>query len=152
MDYHTLLCFPIPEVFHSLYNVYCPKRLSFPYECMYARTQLCTLDHDSGIHRNQSTTSDGNLCFKTVYSKVSASCVAKLILEDKNILYWDDIMKTIRQVSSNSNIIAPTSECVPKRLVRKTTMGKKKLTLRDFLARNRMTDWNSIFNIHCVNL
>ena len=28
------------EVFHSLYNVYCPKRLSFSYEGMSARTQL----------------------------------------------------------------------------------------------------------------
>ena len=36
------------EVFHSLYNLYCPKRISFSYEGMYARTQLAVMDHNSG--------------------------------------------------------------------------------------------------------
>ena len=37
------------EVFHSLLGKYCPERLHFSYEGMYARTQLAVLDHNSGV-------------------------------------------------------------------------------------------------------
>ena len=59
------------KVFHSLLLKYCPKRLSFSYEGMHARTQLAVLDHNSGINRNQATTKIGTPRVKQQYSKVS---------------------------------------------------------------------------------
>ena len=41
------------EVYHSLYNVCCPKRLSFSYKGMYVRSQLLIMDHNSGDKRIQ---------------------------------------------------------------------------------------------------
>ena len=39
------------EVYHSLYNMYCPKRIAFSYPGMHVRTQLAVMDHNSGISR-----------------------------------------------------------------------------------------------------
>ena len=114
------------EVFHSLYNVYCPKRLSFSYEGMYARTQLSVLDHNSGIGRNQSTTKDGKLRYKTVSSKVSSSWVAKKIMENKNKSYVDDILSILWEVSS-SNITGPKIESVPKNIAKTGYPGKSEV-------------------------
>ena len=36
------------EVYHS---IYCPKRISFLHEGMYAHAQLAIMDHNSGINR-----------------------------------------------------------------------------------------------------
>ena len=51
---------------------------------MYARTQMADMDHNSGVGRSQAVTKAGKARFKTVYSKVSASWVAKKIMEDKD--------------------------------------------------------------------
>ena len=42
------------EVYHSLIDKYYPKRLSFTYEGMYARTQLAVLDHNCGVKQKTS--------------------------------------------------------------------------------------------------
>ena len=43
------------EVYHSLYLMYCPKRISFSYVGMFARAQLAIMDLISGIDRVQSS-------------------------------------------------------------------------------------------------
>ena len=52
------------EVFHSLCNKYCSKRLHFSYYGMIARSQLAILDYNSGIGLKQARTKDGRDCFK----------------------------------------------------------------------------------------
>ena len=46
------------EVFHSLLNNYCPKRLHFSPHGMIARTQLAVLDYNCGADCSQATTAD----------------------------------------------------------------------------------------------
>ena len=41
------------EVYHNVIGKYCPKRLSFSYEGMHARTQLAVMSHNAGINRKQ---------------------------------------------------------------------------------------------------
>ena len=41
------------EVYHNVVGKYCPKRLSFSYEGMHARTQLAVMSHNAGINRKQ---------------------------------------------------------------------------------------------------
>ena len=41
------------EVYHNVIGKYCPKRLSFSYEGMHARTQLAIMSHNSSINRKQ---------------------------------------------------------------------------------------------------
>ena len=47
------------EVFHSVLNKYCPKRLHFTLEGMIAKTQLAMLDYNCGSNNTQVTTKDG---------------------------------------------------------------------------------------------
>ena len=49
------------EVYHSLYNTYCQKRLHFSYEDMIARSQLAVLDFNSGVGLCQAQTEGGDL-------------------------------------------------------------------------------------------
>ena len=49
------------EVFHSLLNKYCPKRLHFSLHGMVARTQLAVLDYNSGANVEQAKTKTGTL-------------------------------------------------------------------------------------------
>ena len=81
------------EVYHSLLNKYCPKRLSFSYPGMIARTQLATLDHNSGLGRKHDSTADGKLKYKIVHTKITNQWVAKNVLEPKNKLYLADLTK-----------------------------------------------------------
>ena len=46
------------EVFHSVLNKYCPKRLHFTLDCIIARTQLAVLDYNCGSNNNQAATKD----------------------------------------------------------------------------------------------
>ena len=114
------------EVFHSLYNVYCPKRISFSYEGMYARTQLAVMDHNSGVGRVQATTKTGEKKYKTVYSKVSSSWVAKKIMEDKNKTFIQDILQTIWEVTGK-NLKGPVLEATPKNIAPIPNPGKSKV-------------------------
>lgn len=83
------------EVYHSLYNKYCPKRLHFSYKGMIARSQLAVLDFNSGVHREQSKTRSGELRFKQVYSKVTKNWVVKKVSEPKDKIYLPVIMEEI---------------------------------------------------------
>ncbi|XP_057317565.1 uncharacterized protein LOC130662674 [Hydractinia symbiolongicarpus] len=83
------------EVYHSLLNKYCPKRLTFSYAGMVARTQLAVLDHNSGVERQQATTSDGRLKFKVSFTKITKEWVAKKVMDPKEKKYQEDLMKEV---------------------------------------------------------
>ena len=71
------------EVYHSLYNKYCPKRLHFSYEGMIARSQLAVLDFNSGVGLGQAETSQGKLQYKQQFSRVTQTWVVKKITGKK---------------------------------------------------------------------
>ncbi|XP_057298998.1 uncharacterized protein LOC130629703 [Hydractinia symbiolongicarpus] len=83
------------EVYNSLLNKYCPKRLAFSYAGMVARTQLAVLDHNSGVERQQATTSDGRLKFKVSFTKITKEWVAKKVMDPKEKKYQEDLMKEV---------------------------------------------------------
>lgn len=112
------------EVFHALYNLYCPKRLSFSYEGMYARSQLAVMDHNSGVGRSQAVTKSGKKKFKTVYSKVSAAWVAKKIMEDKDKVFLTEILNVIWEVTDR-NLEGPVLEPIPRNIAPVPNPGKE---------------------------
>ena len=61
------------EVFHNLMLKYCPKRLKFSYEGMYARTQLAVMDHNSNLSRKQALTKNNEARSKVNFSKVTTN-------------------------------------------------------------------------------
>ena len=75
------------EIYHSLYNKYCPKRLSFSYEGMVARSQLAVMDHNSSIGLQQDITKRGEKRFKLVFSRITQTWVTKPIKEKKDKTY-----------------------------------------------------------------
>ena len=80
------------EVFHSLLNRYCPKRLHFSPHGMIARTQLAVLDYNCGADCSQATTADGALRYKQSFSKVTQGWVVKKIPEKKDRKYLDRLI------------------------------------------------------------
>ena len=112
------------EVLHALFNAYCSKRFAFSYEGMYARTQMAIMDHNSGVGRSQAVTKAGKARFKTVYSKVSASWVAKKIMEDKDKSYITEILIAIWEVTEKK-LSGPELEAVPKNIAPVPNPGKE---------------------------
>ena len=81
------------EVFHSLYNKYCPKRLHFGLHGMIARSQLAILDFNAGANVGQAQTKDGRLRYKQSYSKVTQNWVVKKIAAGKSRNYIQDLFE-----------------------------------------------------------
>ena len=102
------------EVYHALYNKYCPKRLHFSYNGMIARSQLAILDHNSGASSTHAKTKDCSLRYKQQYTKISESWVVKKISRDKDRSYTADIVKEIEFLaSSREDCLAPNVSNVP---------------------------------------
>ena len=105
------------EVYHSLYNKYCPKRLHFSYKGMVARSQLAILDFNSGANRDQAVTNSGELRFKQSYSKVTKSWVVKKIPEVKDRKYLQHIMEEVEfQRISKENFPQAEIEEIPENI------------------------------------
>ena len=94
------------EVYHSLVNKYCPKRLHFSLLGMIARTQLAVLDFNCGSSVNQASTNAGSLRYKQIFSKMTQTWVVKVIKETKNRHYIDELLSLILE--------APTGHTLPK--------------------------------------
>ena len=83
------------EVFHSLYNKYCPKRLHFSYEVMVARSQLAVLDHNSSVGLQQAVTKSGKKRTKITFTRITQSWVSKPIKEPKDKSYIKNILEEV---------------------------------------------------------
>ena len=82
------------EVFHSVLNKYCPKRLHFTLESMIARTQLAVLDYNYGSNNTQATTKDGKRRYKQIFFKVTQDWVVKKISETKDREYIHELLSS----------------------------------------------------------
>ena len=51
-----------------LYDIKCPKELSFTYEGMYTRRKLVITNHNRGIVRDQAKTKTGDLQYNNLFS------------------------------------------------------------------------------------
>ena len=77
------------EVYHSLINKFCPKRISFSYLGMIARTQLAA--------------SNGEIRHKVSYTKVTSQWVAKKIHVPNKKQYLSDLLnKVVLQIVCNA--------------------------------------------------
>ena len=84
------------EVYHSVINKYCPKRLHFSLYGMIARTQLAVLDFNCGSD-DQAMTQGGALRYKQVFSRVTQAWVVKKIMKEKERNYlYPLLQKTIQ--------------------------------------------------------
>ena len=104
------------EVFHSLYNKYCPKRLHFSLHGMIARSQLAVLDFNAGSSVGQAKTKDGRLRYKQSFSKVTQNWVVKKIAAEKSRHYIHDLFEcTIDRNTKFEDNIPQTGE-IPKNI------------------------------------
>ena len=105
------------EVYHALYNKYCPKRLHFSYGGMVARSQLAVLDFNGGIESGQATTKSGTLRYKQQYSKVTESWVVKPISQKKHRQYANDLMEEVLYLRlSGEQAAVPDVSNIPKNI------------------------------------
>ena len=74
------------EVYHSLYNKYCPKHLHFSYKGMIAFSQLAVLDFNAGVGLKQAGTKLGELRSKQQFSKVAQLCCKKDYIKERQNL------------------------------------------------------------------
>ena len=102
------------EVYHALYNKYCPKRLHFSYNGMIARSQLAILDHNSGANLLQARTKDGLLRYKQQFSKITVNWVVKKISSKKDRSYVTEIVKEVEFLAeSKEQVQLPNTDRIP---------------------------------------
>ena len=105
------------EVYHSLYNKYCPKRLHFSLPGMIARSELAVLDNNSGADCAQATTASNELRFKQCFSKVTNNWVVKKISETKDKTYIKDLVKEVKYLQQGGRIYSePDIPIIPKNI------------------------------------
>ena len=96
------------EVYHSLFNKYCPKRLHFGWNGMVARSELAILDHNSGTDCAQAKTADDKNRYKLSFSKVTQNWVTKKISQRKDKSYLQALMgESLKIKQENRNVQAP---------------------------------------------
>ena len=114
------------EVYHSLYNKYCPKRLCFSYEGMVARTQLAVMDHNSSVGLGQAQTKSGEKRFKLSFSRVTQSWVTKKITEPKDKSYINNLLDEVIYLrTSGETYSTPKLPKPPKNIATETKPDKK---------------------------
>ena len=95
INYLSKFCHTVSlEVFHSVLNKYCSKRLYFTLEGMIARTQLAVLDYNCGSSNTQATTKDGKCRYKQIFSKVTQNWVIKKMSETKDREYIHELLSS----------------------------------------------------------
>lgn len=114
------------EVYHSLYNKYCPKRLHFSYQGMIARSQLAVLDFNSGVGLAQAQTRQGDKKYKLQFSKVTQNWVVKKVSSQKEKVYLDHLLAEVNFIqSSNTRYSLPKLDGVPKNIAPSQKPNKK---------------------------
>ena len=115
------------EVYHSLYNKFCPKRLHFSWNGMVSRSQLAVMDYNAGNHCQQARTKDNVDRFKLSFSKVTQNWVVKDIAAVKNKSYLVELMdETIKMKNENMDYETPQlPDGVPKHLSSKPKPNKQ---------------------------
>ena len=106
---------------------YCPKRLKFSYEGMYARTQLAVMDHNSNLSRKQALTKNNEPRSKVNFSKVTTNWAPKKVLEPKSRMYITEIVDEISKLKVSPTEINDKLEEIPKNIATTPNPGKEKV-------------------------
>ena len=103
------------EVYHSLYNKFCPKRLHFSYSGMIARSQIAVLDFNAGIDRSQDASEENH--YKQQFSKVTQSWVLKKKAPKKEKIYLDFLLAEVMHLrQSAEKYPTPKTDSAPKNI------------------------------------
>ena len=115
------------EVYHALYNKYCPKRLHFSLPGMIARSELAVLDHNSGAGNVQAQTAENELRYKQSFSKITKNWVVKKIAAPKDKQYLKDLIKEVLHLQdSGENVDGPyIPENIPRNIAPVAKPNKK---------------------------
>ena len=82
-----------------------PKRLSFSYKGMKARSMLAVMDNNFNIGRNQATTAKGAKRWVAHWSKTTNKFVAKKVYEPKRYSFRVDLMQaTLQRLQSSKRL------------------------------------------------
>ena len=92
------------EVFHSVLNKYCRKRLHFILKGMVARTQLVVLNYNCGSNNTQATTKDGKRRYKQIFSKVTQNWVVKKMFETEDWEYIHELSSFTLEASPDTTV------------------------------------------------
>ena len=83
------------ESYHSLLLKYCPKRLHFSYEGMYARTELAILDNNNNTNREQKLTVEGEPICRQQFLKRTKRWNVKPVMIEKNYAWKFQLMNDV---------------------------------------------------------
>ena len=96
------------EVYHSVCNKYCPKRLHFSYTAMIPRAELAALHFNAGVGLQHTKTKKGELCYKQQFPRITQSLYVKKVTDKKERIYMEDLMEeTIAIKTSNMAYLVP---------------------------------------------
>ena len=93
------------EVFHNVMLKYVPKRVSFSYEGMVARSMLAALDNNLNAGRSQAHTKAGQPRWKMQWSKASKTYVVKKISASKDYSFRLDLVNHVLERAEEGNSI-----------------------------------------------
>ncbi|XP_052767015.1 uncharacterized protein LOC128207876 [Mya arenaria] len=109
------------ESYHALLLKYMPKRIHYSLEGMIARTQLAALDHNHNVNRAQATVKTGSRKgekrFRTEFSKLSKSWIAKKMYEKKSYEYLEILMEKTLE-TEKLNCTRPNRRSLPPNISR----------------------------------
>ena len=117
------------EVYHNLLLKYCPKRLAFSYEGMYARTQLAVLDHNENLDRKQAVTKSNEKREKFQYSKVTGQWVVKDVKEKKSRTFVEEVFNEIPAVIHGNVEKNDKLEAIPKTIATTPRPNKAEVSM-----------------------
>ncbi|XP_052788440.1 uncharacterized protein LOC128223186 [Mya arenaria] len=115
------------ESYHALLLKYMPKRIHYSLEGMIARTHLAALDHNHNVNRAQATVKTGSRKgekrFKTEFSKLSKSWIAKKMYEKKTYEYLENLKEKTLE-TEKLNCTRPNRRSLPPNISRNKNQEK----------------------------
>ena len=70
---------------------------------MIARTQLVVMDFNDSMCNEQTTTADGSLSYKQVFSRVTLSRVVKKVMKKRNRSYLEPLFRLTLDMTPNND-------------------------------------------------
>ena len=113
------------EVYHSVINKYCPKRLHFSLNGMIARTQLAVLDFNDGMNNEQAIQGNGDPSYKQHFSRITQTWVVKKVMKKRNRSYLQDLLLLTLDMTPNDNdLFLPLLGEIPQNIATKEKPDK----------------------------
>ena len=126
------------EVYHSVYNKYCPKRLHFSNSAMTARAELAALDFNTRVVLQHAKTKKGESRYKQQFSRITQSWFVKKVTDKKERIYMEDLMEETTAIkTSNMAYLVPSLKDEPKNIA-PTEKPEKRVVINNTKTRFRL--------------